>query len=70
VGPLPRGKWISTSIKGQLYGLIGIINYQLSEYKHYYHISSRLLLPLTPFHVTATFSLLAISLEASVLLSL
>jgi hypothetical protein len=34
--------------KRQMYRLIGIINYQLSEYKHYYHISSRLLLPLTP----------------------
>jgi hypothetical protein len=58
VGPLPGGKWISTSIKGQLYGLIGIINYQLSEIKHYHplpHLSSLLL-------AFSLLSLLAISL--------
>jgi hypothetical protein len=47
-GAIARGQVDFYRYKGQLYRLIGIINYQLLEYKHYYHISSRLLLPLTP----------------------
>jgi hypothetical protein len=69
VGLLSGGKWISTSIKGQLYGLIGIsiTNYQNTDTIITYPLVFSF--PGPSLHVTATFSLPATSLEASVSLT-